>query len=285
MNARKSEPARLPRVLMCPPDHYGIKYEINPWMDVNRGADPQLAQMQWAHLRETIESLGATVEIVDARPHLPDLVFTANAGFVFGDTFVGSNFRHAVRQGESQVFDEWFARRGWKVVRPPEDVFFEGAGDALFCGETLFFGYKFRSQPRGHAWLADLLGVEAIPVELADDRYYHLDTCFCPLNDRSAIIFPGAFDDYGMRAIRDRVPLLIEADPAEAAAFCCNAVVIGRDVILNDISPRLAAALGEHGFRTHPLGLSEFIKSGGSAKCLTLRLDGEEAAAWAMTNR
>jgi N-dimethylarginine dimethylaminohydrolase len=27
-----------------------------------------------------------------------------------------------------------------------------------------------------------------------------------------------------------------------------------------------------------PLG--EFVKAGGSAKCLTLRLDGEEAAVW-----
>lgn len=273
--------ARQPRILMCPPDHYGIEYEINPWMDVKRGADPELAQKQWANLRETIESLGAAVEIVHARPQLPDLVFTANAGLVFGNTFVGSNFRHAVRHGESPVFDAWFAERGWNVVRPPQDISFEGAGDALFCGDTLFFGYKFRSQPKGHAWLAELLGVEVLPVELADDRYYHLDTCFCPLNETSAIIFPGAFDDYGLRAIRDRVPLLIEADPNEAEAFCCNAVVIGRDVILNDISPRLAGALGEHGFSTHPLGLSEFIKSGGSAKCLTLRLDGEEAATWA----
>jgi N-dimethylarginine dimethylaminohydrolase len=277
----QANPARTPLVLMCPPDHYGIEYEINPWMDVKRGAIPELAQSQWGRLRATIESLGAEVEVVEARPHLPDLVFTANAGLVFGNTFVGSNFRHSVRQGESPVFDAWFAERGWNVVRPPSDIYFEGAGDALFCGETLFFGYKFRSQPRGHAWLGELLSVEVLPVELADDRYYHLDTCFCPLDATSAIIFPGAFDSYGLTAIRDRVPVLIEADPTEAEAFCCNAVVIGRDVILNDISPRLADSLGEHGFRTHPLGLSEFIKSGGSAKCLTLRLDGEEAAAWA----
>jgi N-dimethylarginine dimethylaminohydrolase len=272
---------RTPRVLMCPPDHYAIKYEINPWMNVRRGAAPELAKRQWWALRETIESLGARVEIVDAKPLLPDLVFTANAGLVFGETFVGSRFRHSVRQGESPVFDAWFAEAGWKVVRPPDEIYFEGAGDALFCGETLFFGYRFRSAPRGHAWLADVLGVEVLPVELTDDRYYHLDTCFCPLDERTAIIFPGAFDEYGLKAIRDRVPFLIEADSDEAATFSCNAVAIGRDVILNDVSPRLAAALGEHGFRTHPLGLSEFIKSGGSAKCLTLRLDGEEAAAWA----
>ena len=32
--------------------------------------------------------------------------------------------------------------------------------------------------------------------------------------------------------------------------------------------------------QTVAVELDEFLKAGGSAKCLTLRLDGEEAAAW-----
>ena len=266
---------------MCPPDYYGINYEINPWMDVDRGADLALAMRQWLALKAKAEELGAKIDLLPPQPGLPDLVFTANAGLVYRDLFVGSSFRHEVRQGESPFFDKWFADQGFTLVRPPQGIFFEGAGDALFCGETLFFGFHFRSDPQGHAWLGDLIGVEVLPVELVDPRFYHLDTCFCPLDAESAIIYPGAFDQYGLAAIRSRVNRLIEAEESEAAQFCCNAVVIGRDIILNDVSPRLAGSLAEAGFSVHPLPLGEFIKSGGSAKCLTIRVDGEEAAAWA----
>jgi N-dimethylarginine dimethylaminohydrolase len=157
---------------------------------------------------------------------------------------------------------------------------FEGAGDALFCGETLFAGYRFRSDVRSHQWVGERLGVEVLPMELVDPRYYHLDTCFCPLAPDAALYYPGAFDEYGRSVIRDRIPTLIEVRAEEAQSFSCNAVVVGRTVMLNRGAPKLAEDLERLGYATRPLDLSEFIKSGGSAKCLTLRIDGEEAAAW-----
>ena len=39
-----------PRILMCPPDHYGIEYEINPWMNRSLGAVRELAFRQWQEL-------------------------------------------------------------------------------------------------------------------------------------------------------------------------------------------------------------------------------------------
>ena len=80
--------------------------------------------------------------------------------------------------------------------------------------------------------------------------------------------------------LKNRIPHLIEVVAGEAASFSCNAVVVGRTVILNEGAPKLAGTLEERGFAVRLLGFSEFIKSGGSAKCLTLRLDGEEAASW-----
>jgi hypothetical protein len=56
--------------------------------------------------------------------------------------------------------------------------------------------------------------------------------------------------------------------------------VVGQTVVLNEGAPKLARALEAAGFGVRPLRLTEFIKAGGSAKCLTLRLDGEDAAAW-----
>ncbi len=272
-----------PRILMCPPDYYRIAYEINPWMDRNREADPLRARQQWDALVTTLDRLGVVIERLEPQPNLPDLVFTANAGLVYGDQFVSSRFRHAVRQGETPIFDAWFATNGYRVERlgtPGEARDFEGAGDALFCGETLFAGYRIRSDARGMQILGDLLGVHVLPLELVDERYYHLDTCFCPLSESEALYFPGAFDEYGHKVLREHVPTLIEATAEEASSFSCNAVVVGRDIVLNRTASDLIAKLELHGFQTHPLDLTEFIKSGGSAKCLTLRLDGEEAAAW-----
>jgi N-dimethylarginine dimethylaminohydrolase len=119
-----------------------------------------------------------------------------------------------------------------------------------------------------------------IPVELIDARYYHLDTCFCPLAPDEAIWYPPAFDDYGQRAIREYVPKLIEVEKDEAERFACNAVVIGRRVITNTGCEKLHAVLIARGYEPVATPLDEFVKAGGSAKCLTLRLDGEEAAAW-----
>jgi N-dimethylarginine dimethylaminohydrolase len=265
---------------MCPPDYYGIEYEINPWMNREISSDPMRAHRQWRSLHLTLLGLGVNVDLLGAAPGLPDLVFTANAGVVYQKLFVSSRFRFGVRQGETPHFDAWARSRGFDVVTLPDAFHFEGAGDALFCGETLFAGYRFRSDVRSHQWVADRLGVEVLALELVDPRFYHLDTCFCPLNADQAVYYPGAFDDYGRSVLRDRIGSLIEVSAEESVSFSCNAVVVGRDVILNQGVPKLTRALETLGYTVHPLSLTEFIKSGGSAKCLTLRLDGEEAAVW-----
>jgi N-dimethylarginine dimethylaminohydrolase len=269
-----------PRILMCPPTYYGIEYEINPWMNRQVRSDPALSLAQWRGLHDTLVDLGATIELLDPVPGLPDLVFTANAGLMFRGRFLNSRFRYGVRQGETPHFDRWFRDQGFPVETLPEDMYFEGAGDALFCGETLFAGYRFRSDARCHQWIGEHLGVHVLPMELVDPRYYHLDTCFCPLAPGEAIFFPGAFDDYGREVIRSNIPKLIEVAAEEAVSFSCNAVVVDKHVVLNVGASKLARDLEAAGYATHPLPLGEFIKAGGSAKCLTLRIDGEEAAAW-----
>jgi N-dimethylarginine dimethylaminohydrolase len=270
----------VPRILMCPPDYYGIEYEINPWMSVERGSIPTRARQQWHGLHEALVRLGVQVELMTPQPGLPDLVFTANAGLVFGNRFYSSRFRHEVRARETPHFDHWFAAHGFEVQHLPEGMYFEGAGDALFCGATLFAGYRIRSDVHGHQHLARLLNVQVLPLELVDERFYHLDTCFCPLAGGQALYFPGAFDAYGRKVLRSHVPQLLEVNEAEAARFGCNAVVVGKTVIVNTGCEQLAQGLRGWGYEPVALELDEFLKSGGSAKCLTLRLDGEEAAAW-----
>jgi len=265
---------------MCPPDHYGIEYEINPWMNRSLGAVRALAFRQWQELHDTLESLGVTVESMVPQPDLPDLVFTANAGLVFGNRFISSRFKHDVRARESPFFDAWFAAHGYAVEHLPEGLFHEGAGDALFCGDSLFAGYRTRSDAAAHQWVGAAFGVRVLPLELVNPRFYHLDTCFCPLAAGEALYFPDAFDVYGRKVLTSQVGHLIAVPEDEAFRFGCNAVVVGKTVVHNSRCPQLAASLVAAGYRSIEVELDEFLKAGGSAKCLTLRLDGEDAAGW-----
>jgi N-dimethylarginine dimethylaminohydrolase len=273
-------PHPSPYILMCPPDFYGIHYEINPWMDMTRQAEHAVAVGQWQALYNHIQDAGAQVSLLDPVEGLPDLVFTANAAMIFRQQALLSRFRHRQRQGEEPYNRRWFEQNAFEIVELPTDFHFEGAGDALFCGDTLYAGYRMRSDAGGHQQVGRMLGVRVIPVELVNARYYHLDTCFCPLAPGEAIWYPPAFDEYGQRAIREHVKQLIEFEQSEAERFACNAVVIGRRVITNTGCDLLHASLAKRGYQPIATPLDEFVKAGGSAKCLTLRLDGEEAAAW-----
>lgn len=275
---------RRRRILMCRPDHYGIEYEINPWMKVDRGASRELAIRQWESLVAILREMGAAVELIEPIAGLPDMVFTANAGVVHRDRFIPSHFRHKERQPETKHFEQWFSERGFQIA----DVYstdvaaaFEGAGDALYCGEALFAGYLNRSDIAIHRHLARLFDCRVLSLELVDPYFYHLDTCFCPLTASRAIYFSGAFDEYGKQVLRENIGELIQVEETDARQFGCNAVVVGQGVVIHSGCERLAAQLRERGHEVRLTDLSEFIKSGGSAKCLTLRLDGEEAAAWA----
>jgi N-dimethylarginine dimethylaminohydrolase len=270
---------------MCPPDYYGIEYEINPWMSRSRQADRDVAIEQWEGLVAILSDLGVEISLLAPAQGLPDLVFTANAALIYEQRAILSHFRHTQRQGEEPLCAVWLEQYGFTVERLPEGRFFEGAGDALFCGETLVAGYRIRSDVRSQQWLGEQLGCEVIPLELVDEYYYHLDTCFCPLAPGEAIWHPGAFDDYGRRALAERVATLIPVAAEEAQSFACNAVVAGKHVVTNTGCPQLHRDLASRGYTPHETPLSEFVKAGGSAKCLTLRLDGEEAAGWKIARK
>lgn len=264
------------RVLLCPPDHYSIQYEINPWMSRAQAADTVLVKKQWQGLHDKLAALGAKVETITPAPTLPDMVFTANAGLAVGCRFIPSNFRHEERAGEAPLFAQWMEEHGYEIVWLPKELFFEGEGDALFGNDALFCGYKFRTDINSHRAVADLLGCLVISVELIDARFYHIDTCFCPLPDGGAMWFPAAFDEYGQRAMRDRLTYTVDVPEEEAAGFCCNAVVLDRDIVLPDGAKTVVEKLRERGFNCHPLPMSEFLKAGGACKCLTMHMPQRE---------
>lgn len=266
----------MSRLFVCPPDYFAIEYEINPWMRRANTVDHERAIAQWHGLIRVLErEVGAVLERMRPVPGLPDLVFTANAGVVVGRRAVVSRFRYPERQREEAYFEDWFRNAGYDVVTLEPEFFFEGAGDLLGFPHCWFGGYRQRSDIRVFPLLSDVFSREIIPLELVDGRFYHLDTCLCPLSGGELLYFPAAFDADGQEVITERIPeeARLVVPENEALRFACNAVCVGKQVVLPAGCPETERMLQSRGYRTHALPLDEFMKSGGSAKCLTLALD------------
>jgi N-dimethylarginine dimethylaminohydrolase len=266
----------MSRLLVCPPDYFRIDYEINPWMRLSNEVNPERARAQWHGLMRVLEEeVGAALERMQPVPGLPDMVFTANAGSVLGRQAVPSRFRHPERQREEPYFEAWFKEHGYDVTRLDEGLYFEGAGDLLGFPDAWFGGYRQRSDVRAYQRLSEIFGREIIPVELVDSRFYHLDTCFCPLSGGELLYYPPAFDTYARTVIEERIDQKrrFAVPGPDALRFACNAVCVGKHVVLPAGCPDTATFLTAHGYEPHPLPLDEFMKAGGSAKCLTLALD------------
>jgi N-dimethylarginine dimethylaminohydrolase len=263
---------------MCPPLHFGVLYEINPWMQHDVGVDHDLASEQWEGLVATLRLAGAEVVTMEAHPEVPDLVFTANAGIVNGDQFVPSHFRHPERQAETEIDAAWFVERGFRVDRLPADVDHEGAGDALpFMAEgqdpVLVSGYSFRSDVDAAADLSRLLCCPVRSVQLVDPRLYHLDLTFCPLDERRAMCAPLGWDRYGRAVVEALVPEPLWLEDDEALQFCANSVVVDSTVVMAQVPVRVGRQLEAWGFTPVATPVGEFLKAGGSCRCLTLALD------------
>ncbi|WP_317889964.1 ornithine--oxo-acid transaminase [Terriglobus albidus] len=274
----------VPALLMCPPRFYDVSYVINPWMRGNLGkASLPLATQQWQKLYRVLCGM-AHVLLVEPVAGSPDMVFTANAGLAHAGTVVISSFYYPERQNEETHFRRWFADAGYRVADLPREISFEGEGDALFSSDRLrlWVGYGYRTSESSHAILRELWGCEQWDVEVAglhlvDPRFYHLDTCFAPLKDGSLLYYPPAFDQASIARIESYYSPAqrIVVSEQDAMSFACNAVNIGKTIVLNRISAELERRLMTRGFEVIQVELSEFLKAGGAAKCLVMQLTPE----------
>ncbi|KAI3419320.1 hypothetical protein GPALN_006566 [Globodera pallida] len=266
------------RLLMCRPTHFNVKYEINPWMRPGDPVNVRKATNQWENLKRTLEESGAHIEVMEpvGADNYPDLVFTANAGVVRGKNAFLSNFFYPERKGEQHFYDKWFKQNGYKTFKDLH-VPFEGAGDALWIGkDKLFCGIGPRTDVRALTLISEKLRDYEVPfkvygIRLIDPRFYHIDTCFCPLNEEIAIYYPYAFDPVARHNLSNEIEL-IAVHEEDAMRFACNSIVIDKTVIINSGTEHTASMVQKLGFTVKFVDMSEFIKSGGAAKCCTLQL-------------
>ncbi|PVE63725.1 N-dimethylarginine dimethylaminohydrolase [Microbacterium testaceum] len=269
------------RYLMCRPEHFTVSYSINPWMEPSRPTDTALAVRQWQALYDTYVSLGHEIELIDPLEGLPDMVYTANGGFVVDGVAYGPKFRFRERAAEAPAFIDWFAANGFEVAEPVEVN--EGEGDFLLVGDTILAGTGFRSTGDSHREVGEVFSREVVSLTLTDPRFYHLDTALAVLDpvegpggvDKANIAYlPNAFDEKSQAILRERFPDAIRVSDADGSVFGLNSASDGRNVVISPRAKGFEAQLRERGYTPVLVDLSELLLGGGGIKCCTLELRG-----------
>jgi N-dimethylarginine dimethylaminohydrolase len=275
-----------PTFLMCPPEWYGADYVINPWMSSGRAGkghtfNRDLAFAQWKGLHNVLRSV-ADVRLLHPEPGCPDMAFVGHAGLVHHGVAAISSFAPNERRAETTYLRRWLASHGFLLWETPRETSFEGEGDVAFDekGQRLWAAHGSRTCKAAHRHIADAWHVPVHSLHLVDPRFYHLDTCFTPLsNPRNEpggylLYYPGAFDGASLAQIEAAYPAnrRIAVSETDATRMACCALNLGHMVFTGEISKELAGKLFDAGFDVVQLELSEFIKGGGGARSLALRL-------------
>jgi len=251
-----------PTFLMCAPQWYDVDYVINPCA-------------QWRELHRQLQLI-ADVRLIPAVAGSPDMVFVGHTAVIQHGIAALSSFAHPERRVEEQPLRRWLNDHGFLLWETPRETAFEGEGDALFDadGKHLWAAHGVRTCLNCHRHIADAWHVPVTSLHLVDPRFYHLDTCFAPLAGGYVMYFPGAFDAPSRAAIESAYAAekRIVVSEEEATAFACNVISVGETILMHKVSTDLSCRLGRLGFDVVQVDLSEFIKGGGSAKSLVLRL-------------
>lgn len=268
------------RILMCPPNYFEIKEEINPFMKGQIGrTDFQKAKSQWAELKSTFENLGKQVIIIDPIADLEDMVFTANQVLpgvdIHGNHYVVlSRMFSKSRRSEVSFFRQWFEERNYQIIElEGDDIFFEGQGDAIWHPgkQLLWGGYGHRSTIEAYRELSSKLKIPVIALETLSP-FYHLDTCFCILDNNTVLIHSKAFTEEGLNLINHFFSNLIDTVDSDAnEKFVCNALSLdNKYIVIQRGSKDTVSQLEKRGFEVVEVETGEFIKSGGSVFCLKM---------------
>jgi len=284
---------------MCSPDFFNIKHEINAWMKKQDQPDMNLARRQWLNLVQHYINIGLDVYFIAPDRHSQDMCFAANAAWCRWGKIIISNFigkAEKARSVERYDYYKWFLDRnahdrnsGLNIFHFPEpDIAFEGQGDVVTVdverqksNALILTGY---GQGRSHKKAGYILGDihelrrdQVIPVKLINHKFYHLDTACVFILPATFLYYQKAFDERGLNNIKSLPVDKISVSDEDAYNFVCNGFFAKNSettfFLVNKISARLKAILNEIGIKVIETSTSEFMKSGGSVRCLTLVLE------------
>jgi dimethylargininase len=235
-----------------------IRYDPSESIDVAR------ARRQHARYCETLRGLG--VELVEVAPddRYPDCCFVEDPVLVVDDIAVLTGMGTASRRGEGEALREALRRQGKRVVEIRGPGTLEG-GDVIRLDGRILVGLTGRTNREGAAELAAILGgerFEVVTVEVRDAL--HLKSVCAYLGDGCVVLAPGYFESsvFG-RSQRIEV--------AARETYAANCIALNGSVIVAEGFPEAAERIGDAGFDTIELPLSEFRKCDGGLSCLSVR--------------
>ena len=230
-----------------------------------------------------------TLEYDEETKILSDIVFVANGGICLPrlpkPLVILPFMKYKQRKEELPYLEAIFKKMGLATVQFPGDSScpFEGQAEIKWFqdGTKAIAGYGFRSTRKTFSVLDKLLkkiykkhGLESpeiLALPLESDHYYHLDVAMLEFDDTKCIVHKRAFSPESVQKMRDflgaeNVHVLDTPD-----SFCLNAVVDGGNLIThkltNSLKKELEKITGKH---IKQVDTSEFEKSGGSVRCMTL---------------
>lgn len=274
-------------VLMVTPDYFDVVDVKNVYMEAQAGKiNRERAFRQWEALHQIYLSLQKRgfldeVSVIQGAEGLEDMVFCANQTFPFtngGNEKVCflSQMCHDSRKKEVPFLARFFQDKGYQILESEGKIsLFEGMGDAIPHPHRrlIYGGYGHRTAPQAYDILSAELQTPIIGLELISDNFYHLDTCFVPLDETSVMLCPQAFSLSSLRLIEKMFPKVIRISSMEAiSTFALNAHVLPqcRVAVLQYGTIETRQALLEAGFEVIETDTSEFMKSGGSVFCMKM---------------
>lgn len=263
----------MQKILLCPPIYFDIEYAINPWMHIEQKVNREKVMREFENLKSTYKKIGADFDELQPTKGLPDQVYTTDMGLPVGKLFIKSNFKYGQRKPEATIGAEYFTSKGYAVYNIPPTVSFEGEGDLIKNNDRYFMGWGQRTMYEAEEYLHIALQKEVIPLKLKNPSFFHLDTCFAPLNNEVAIYYPKAFSLDSRQTLAKCFKELIPIDQKDADAFACNLVILDKHIVIHEgLSPELRNTMESYGFKIHGLDMSEYLKGGGSVKCVSLQI-------------
>ena len=271
-------------------DFFSVQ-ELNPYSDSANQPDAGAAATEHQAIADALTQAGVTTKKVAAPENCQDGVYTANWGLCRGNTVVLSYLPN-MRRSEQPYAEKTLADLGFQTLRAPYR--FSGQGDALPCGNYLFCGSVYRTDPLMHDFLASELGYEVVGLQTVpaldtsgspiinkvtgwpDSFFYDIDLAISVLTPNLIAWCPEAFTAESQEKIR-ALPLdKIEVSLEEATkGFACNLVSTGEVVVMSDMAPELRAAIEAKGLKTVHPPITELAKGGGYIRCTTLTLDND----------
>lgn len=264
-----------------------IQHGQNPYIDISYDAKKYQHILKKQH-DHVVHAFTASPIIIGRLPAitcpLPDIVFVANAGLslprLSKPLLLLPNMKYKQRQAELPYLKKIYHDMKLETIDYPGKEPFEGQAELKWFdgGRKAICGYGHRSTKQTFVELdrffEKIYGKEKpelLVIRLISPYYYHLDVAMLEY-DEKCIIHKRSVSPESLRKIEaflgnDNVTVIDTKD-----SFCLNAVVDGSHLITHKLSDPLLKGRLESltNRKVKEIDTSEFEKSGGSVRCMTL---------------